>query len=111
MSPRQLTSFLARLRSAKYFEDAALAMLDEALAAARNALQSGEDAGRGQILRGMAHLRSADGYRRLVIQDETPPRGEPSTPHVPSASAWRWVVQHGGPIAIDVPIGRVRTLQ
>lgn len=110
MNPRQLTSFLGRLRSAKYFEDAASTMLHEALNAAKTELQGTIHAKRGQILRGMAHLRPADGYRRLVIQDATPPRGEPSTPHVPSASAWRWVVQHGGPIAIDVPIGRVRTL-
>lgn len=111
MNPGQITSFLDRLRGAQHFEDAASALLREAVNTAKGALARSELARRGQVLRAMAHLRPADGYRRLVIQDEAPPRGERAIPRVPSAGAWRWVVQRAGPVAIDVPLGRVLTLR
>jgi DNA-binding NtrC family response regulator len=111
MNDQRLLGFLDRLRKARYFEEAALVMLREMLGAASAALAASPFASRGKILRGMAHLRPSDGYRRLVVLDETAQRGEPTITYVPSASAWRWIAMHECPIAVDVPLGSVRTWQ
>ncbi|TKD03102.1 sigma-54-dependent transcriptional regulator [Polyangium fumosum] len=111
MNQRHILAFIDRLRKARTFEDAALTMLREMLDAAQAALAESGFSGRGRVLRGMAHWRPSDGYRRLVLLDDTQRSGEPAIHHLPSASAWRWVVTREGPIAIDVPLGRVWTWQ
>ncbi|UQA60908.1 sigma-54-dependent transcriptional regulator [Polyangium aurulentum] len=111
MNQQGLLAFLDRLRKARYFEEAAMTMLREMLAAANAALAESRFASRGKILRGMAHLRPSDGYRRLALLEDAPQRGEPTITYVPSASAWRWVATRECPIAVDVPLGSVRTWQ
>jgi DNA-binding NtrC family response regulator len=106
MDQRRILGFLGELREAKYFEDAASVVLREMTETTKAALAQTPHARRGRILRGMVHLRPGDGYRRLFVLDSTPPRGGAGTVHVPSASAWRFVVQHDSPVGIDVPIGR-----
>jgi predicted ATP-dependent protease len=109
MNEQRLLNFIDRLRKARYFEDAAMVMLREMLDAASAELAESRFADRGKILRGMAHLRPSDGYRRLVVLDEIAQRGEPTITYVPSASAWRWIATRECPIAVDVPHGSVRT--
>ncbi|MRG95747.1 sigma-54-dependent transcriptional regulator [Polyangium spumosum] len=111
MNQRQILAFVEKLRQARTFEDAAQAMLRGMLDAANEALGASGFANRGRILRGMAHLRPGDGYRRLVLVDDAHRSGEPVIHHLPSASAWRWIVTRGRPIALDVPLGRVWTLE
>ncbi|MBK9266236.1 MAG: sigma-54-dependent Fis family transcriptional regulator [Polyangiaceae bacterium] len=107
---KRLQEFIARLRDSKYLEDAASVILQEALGSANAALRASPFAKLGRVLRGMVHLRPADGYQRLVVVDESSPKaGQTASMHLPSASAWRWVVQRVRPVAIDVPIGRVCT--
>jgi DNA-binding NtrC family response regulator len=108
---KRLQEFIAKLRNSKHFEDAAGVILHEALGSAAVALKTSPFAKLGRVLRGMVHLRPADGYQRLVVVDQldSKPNQAPSM-HLPSASAWRWVVQRVCPIALDVPIGRVCAL-
>src|SRR5262245_4926616 len=107
MNQRTILAFLDELRKAKTFEDAVQSVLYEMLDAAKAALAQTPHAKNGRILRGMVHLRPEDGYRRLFVLDSTLGRTGSTHNHVPSASAWRWVEQHEGLVAIDVPIGRV----
>lgn len=110
MHQRHISAYVDRLRQASNFDDAAQAMLREMLDVSNTALTESRFSSRGRVLRAMAHLRPADGYRRLVVVDAAEARHEPSIAHLPSASAWRWVATRRGPIAIDVPIGRVWTV-
>lgn len=111
MNQREILAFVGRLRKARTFEDAAHTLLRAMLDAALAALAESGFAGRGKILRGMAHWRPGDGYRRLVLLDDTQRGGEPTINYLPSVSAWRWVVTRACPIAIDVPLSRVWTWQ
>lgn len=109
---KRLQDFITKLRSAKYFEDAASVILNEALGSATLALKASPFAKLGRVLRGMVHLRPSDGYQRLVMVDQLALKSDqPQTLHLPSASAWRWVVQRVCPVALDVPIGRVCALK
>lgn len=109
---KRLQGFIASLRAAKYFEDAASVILYEALGVATAQLKASPFAKMGRVLRGMVHLRPADGYQRLVVVDEMPPKaGQTPSMHLPSASAWRWVAQRVCPVAIEVPTGRVYALK
>lgn len=108
---QRLQEFIAKLRESKHFEDAAAVILNEALASAGVALKASAFAKTGRVLRGMVHLRPADGYQRLVVVDVLSPKpGQTNSMHLPSASAWRWVVQRVCPVAIEVPTGRVCAL-
>ncbi len=78
------------------------------------AIEGGEWAERGSVLRGMVHLRPSDGYRRLWVEehedDASDRRGRARDPQltdafVPSATAWRWVAEHRAAVAIDVLAG------
>jgi DNA-binding NtrC family response regulator len=111
-----IASLLAKLARAVTFEDAAVATLDALLAVARETLAASPLAARGRILRGMVHLRPGDGYRRLCVVEaptDGPQRssGASSAPSpvscLPSATAYRWVVEHGVPVAVDVNFGLV----
>ncbi|HMY18964.1 MAG TPA: sigma-54-dependent Fis family transcriptional regulator, partial [Polyangium sp.] len=61
--------FIAKLREATFFEDAALVILRAALETTAARLQASPFAKSGRVLRGMLHLRPGDGYRRLVVAD------------------------------------------
>lgn len=111
-----LSSLLAALVPAKAFEDAAAIVLRQMLDLAGSALAASRFAARGALLRGMVHLRPTDGYRKLVVLEAGMAPVEPlgdqvravSAAYLPSATAWRWVVQHRCAVAIDVNAGRVR---
>ena len=112
MKHRELLSFIDRLREARTFEVAAQATLREMLNAAHAAFEESRYATQGRILRGMVHLRPADGYQRLVVLEHAPRRvgggeGERAA-HLPSATAWRWVARHQCAVSIDVLLGRVQ---
>ncbi len=110
-----LASLIATLARAPTFEDAAAATLDALLALARETLAASPYASRGRILRGMVHLRPGDGYRRLCVVEspfDGAARGAARAPSIPpeasclpSATAYRWVAEHGVPVAIDVNFG------
>jgi DNA-binding NtrC family response regulator len=110
----KLTALLAALAQATTFDEAATATLRAMLATADEALGAGPFAAQGKLLRAMAHLRPADGYRRLTVVehavDEAPesaaePAAAPS--YLPSATAWRWVAAHRCAVSIDVQLRQV----
>src|SRR5262249_26586524 len=101
-----VASLLAELLECTSFEDPARITLGALLRAADAALGSSLYAGRGRIVRGMVHLRPADGYRRLAIHEHGAEAVAPEAPstsaYLPSSTAWRAVVEHDGPVSIDV---------
>jgi DNA-binding NtrC family response regulator len=114
-----ILQLVSDLSLASYFEGASGATLRPMLRlAAEHLAQSPFSAGGAKILRGTVHLRSADGYRRLVTVEGEPPHamrvaGDDDIPPemLPSANAWRWVFEHKMPIAIDVNTGRIQILR
>ncbi|HRI65423.1 MAG TPA: sigma 54-interacting transcriptional regulator [Polyangium sp.] len=109
MNQQQIVAYVERLRKSRTFEDAALSMLREMLNVAKEALSKSPFASRGKVLRGMAHLRPGDGYRRLMVLDDGPAGGDMSISYLPSANVWRWIATQQTSIAVDVPLGRVWT--
>jgi DNA-binding NtrC family response regulator len=105
----RLRAAAVSLRSARTFEDAATAALAAMLAAADAALAGSAYAGRGRVLRGMVHFRPGEGYRRLwVIERDAAGAPIPAAiagAYLPSATAWRWIAEHGAAIAVDVHAG------
>ncbi len=106
-----LASLAASLVASSSFDDAAAAVGRAMLDSAESALEKSPYAARNRMLRAMVHLRPDDGYRRLaVIEHDTEPRGPaPSgAPHLPSATAWRWVASQRCAVSIDASLGRVQ---
>ncbi len=102
---------LERLSAARTFEDAAGALLGAALDVAEASLAASQHP-RGRMLRAMVHLRPDDGYVGLVALDTLPKGGRDalkrgSGAHVPSATAWRWLVSHGRTVSVDVLAGEI----
>lgn len=110
MNERKLLEFIEHLRAAQSFEDGAEITLRQMLDVAKAVLAASPYAKLGRVLRGMVHLRPGDGYKRLIVVHDRTPSSTPAIAYTPSASAFRWVVEHARPVAVDVPIGRVRTL-
>jgi DNA-binding NtrC family response regulator len=106
-----VSQLLDRLTLARTFEDAAAALLGAAVDVAEQSL-AGTQNDRGRIRRALVHLRPDGGYVRLVAL-EAPAKGgrhalqHGDGAHVPSATAWRWIVAHGRPVSIDVVMGEV----
>ena len=109
-----LRALVSGLKRARSFEEAAGVALRAMLATASSALSTSRYAGRGHMLRGMAHLRPEDGYRRLSVEEHNEGRSDISsgtspasieTAYLPSATAYRWIAEHGEPVAIDVQAG------
>jgi DNA-binding NtrC family response regulator len=103
-----ISAVIAALKGAQTFEDAATTTLDTLLDVVGAALAASRFAARGRVLRGMVHLRPGEGYKRLVVVEREPRasrRSEADKRSLPSASAWRWVVERGAPVAIDVNAG------
>src|SRR5262245_47055889 len=76
------------------------------IAIAEGALLASAYGKTGRILRGMVHLRPADSYRRLwVVEHHADGVLQRAPSSLPSATAWRWVVEHRAPVAIDVHTG------
>lgn len=103
------------LLASKTMEEAAFAVLTSMLAVAKKALGESPYASKGKLLRGIVHLRSADGYRAIVVLEQGALKAErvgvgagaAFSAYLPSASAWRWVSAYRSPVAIDVGLGRV----
>lgn len=118
-----ILSLVTMLAQARCFEEAAEGVLAPVLRLCSEALSASPFHNVGRILRGMVHLRPADGYRRLVIVEEPAlrrgePRARPAPRRaaekpvpvfLPSATAWRWVAEHRCPVSIDVTTGKVWT--
>jgi len=109
MNQQQILAYVTRLRTARTFEDAAQVMLREILDVAKEVLSASKFANRGKVLRGIAHLRPGDGYRRLVVLEDAQPSRDVTISYLPSANVWRWIATRQCPIAVDVPLARVWT--
>jgi DNA-binding NtrC family response regulator len=99
-----LGALVTTLIQARTFEDAADATLDALLGLASRAASRSPWA-QARIARAMIHLRPADGYRRLWVRENGAAGLGASV--VPSATAWRWVADHGRAVAVDVNLGTV----
>jgi DNA-binding NtrC family response regulator len=97
-----LRSFLPRLVSASYFEDAATATLESMFACAEEAFAAGSYAGRARILRGVVHLRPEDSYRRMFGLEHPSGARVEGTGYLTSGNVWRWMEQHRCSVSIDV---------
>lgn len=104
-------SLVSELVAARYLEDAAAGALRAMLSAAAEALSQSHRPGRGRILRGVIHLRPGDSYRRLWAMEHEPSAVAPGVDaaSLHSATAWRWVVERGGPLTIDIVLGMARS--
>ena len=101
----QASALLTALFGATSFDEAARLTLRALLELADAALAASPWADAGRILRGIVHLRPADGYRRLLVVDAHPGEDAGVEGIVPSASAWRWVAEHRAPVAVDTTAG------
>src|SRR5215813_3191104 len=100
---------ILRLMAARDFEEAAEMALTAMLAAAEERLAQSPQADKGQLLRGVLHLRPDDSYQRLFGIEH--PHGErvEGTGYLTSANVWRWVSEHRTAVSIDVKPGTLRT--
>src|SRR4051812_15421155 len=108
-----VTALITTLMKAHHLEDAADSVLAPMLRRSAEVLAASRFGKRGRIMRGMVHIRPGDGYRHLVIleagnrgpslgeEDKVPPA------FLPSATAWRWVVEQKCAVSIDVHTGKV----
>jgi DNA-binding NtrC family response regulator len=103
--------FVAKLRAAATFEEAAATALGPMIELSAAALAESRFGASGKIVRGMIHLRPADGYRRLAVLEAggaAVTGVEAGETRLPSATAWRWVVEHKVAVSVDVNLGRVQ---
>lgn len=107
-----LSTMLAALRARAYFEDAATFLLRAALDEVNTTLAASPYAGDGRLLRAMVHHRPADGYRRLAVMgmdDAEVTMTGLEEAFLPSATAWRWIVENKQPASIDVNLALIQT--
>ena len=108
----KLMKMLAALRERTHFEDAADVLMRGVIEVAAAALSHSQHGG-GRILRAMVHHRPGDGYRRLAVRDAGSPGdaslGTLEEAFLPSATAWRWIVENRRPAAIDVNLALIQT--
>lgn len=108
---QRLTKMLAALREQAHFEQAARVLMGGVMDVAAGALTRGPH-GDGRILRAMVHHRPGDGYRRLAVHDaasEAASAAELEEAFLPSATAWRWIVENRRPAVIDVNLALIQT--
>lgn len=103
MNDRRI-ALLAALRACSHFEDAADVLLQVIIDAATATLTAGEN----RIVRAMVHHRPTDGYRRLAVRDADA-GADPTMKEafLPSATAWRWIVENRQPASIDVNLALI----
>ena len=105
----RLITLLAELRERSDFEGAATAILRATMDVAAGTCGAHENA---RILRAMVHHRPADGYRRLAVMDlgaESATLTGFKEAFLPSATAWRWIVENRQPVSIDVNLALLQT--
>lgn len=105
--------FTAALVGSATFEEAAAIVGRTLLDTAAAAFESSRFGERHRVLRAMVHIRPDDGYRRLAVVEHDAggaatlaPAAAP--PHLPSATAWRWVAGHRCAVSLDVSLGRIQ---
>jgi transcriptional regulator with AAA-type ATPase domain len=107
----KMIEMLAALRERTNFEEAANVLMEAVMDSAESALSESPHGGGGRILRAMVHHRPGDGYRRLTVLDSE--RRDSSTgldeAFLPSATAWRWIVENRRPASIDVNLALIQT--
>ena len=92
------------MRGKPHFEDAAALFLRAVMDAAA--------ASGTKILRAMVHDRPLGGYRRLAVMnvDEADASAaKVKEAFLPSATAWRWIVEHRQAASIDVNLAMIRS--
>src|SRR5262245_3753028 len=78
------------------------------LGCAEAALAQSGYAARGRLLRAVVHLRPAGSYQRLFgIEHRGGVRVE-QLGYLTSANVWRWLVEHGCSVSIDLQLGLLR---
>jgi transcriptional regulator with AAA-type ATPase domain len=102
---------LGALRERTHFEDGAALFLRAVMdTAATVTVRPGALGGR--ILRAMIHDRPPVGYRRLAVMDfaaaDVTTTGLKEA-FLPSATAWRWIVENRRPASIDVNLALIQT--
>ena len=101
-----VAALMPLLRAAGDLQTASGHLLRTLLRACQDDLDHSPHRGRGELLLATLHLRPGAGYRSLVVERWR--GGAPPEPEVASsATAWRWLVSTGQPVAIDVELGRV----
>jgi DNA-binding NtrC family response regulator len=102
---------LGALRERTHFEDGAALFLRAVMDAAATVTE-GPGALGGRILRAMIHDRPPVGYRRLAVMDfgasDVTTTGLKEA-FLPSATAWRWIVENRRPASIDVNLALIQT--
>ena len=105
----RLITMLAELRERTDFESAATAILRAVMDVVAGTCVAHDGA---TILRAMVHHRPADGYRRLAVMDrdaEVAALTGFKEAFLPSATAWRWIVENKQPASIDVNLALIQT--
>ncbi len=89
-----IAALAEQLAETPVFEEAARVVLATAIALVERALGRSPFAKAGRVVRGVVHLRPADGYRGLVVVETGAAKktGEGAAEaHLTSTTAWRWV--------------------
>jgi DNA-binding NtrC family response regulator len=99
-------TLLAGLRGKPHFEDAATVFLRAIMETA----QTGGGPSSSRVLRAMVHDRPIAGYRRLAVLNADAKDVSASGANeafLPSATAWRWLVENRQPASIDVNLAMI----
>ena len=103
-----LVTLISRLMATTSFEDAATAVLQAILGHAEAALTRSPYATQQPPARGVVHLRPADTYQRLFGIEHPGGIRVDEVGYLTSASVWRWLVEHGCSVSIDLQLGMLR---
>lgn len=104
----ELADLVSRLIVASTFEEAATAVLRAMLDRAEAALRKSPFAMRGRLMRGAVHLRPGDSYQRIFGLDHQTGAPTNELVYLTSGNVWRWLVQHGCSVSIDLQLGMLR---
>ncbi len=105
---KSLASLLAHLGASTSFEDAASVVLHAALRATVAGLDLSAFAGRGRVLRAVAHLRPSGSYQRVFGLEHPGGTATSGTGYLASATAWRCISERRCPVSVDVHRGSIR---
>ena len=113
---QEVSLLVASLKSARRFEDAALVVLRLMLQTVDQTLGASPYARLGTVLRGVLHLRPDDSYHQLLALEHGAPKlhfagAQGAAWLLSSVTAWRSVVEHQGPVTVDVTQGLVQPME
>src|SRR5262245_9553207 len=100
----RMIAMLGNLREQRNFEEAAIVLMQAVMDTGQVTLDANRQGSGERILRAMVHHRPSDGYRRLAVldADHAASSSRIDEAFLPSATAWRWIVEHRRPASIDV---------